>query len=70
MNPYGGINSPCSERADHLSCTIVTNNLSRLPCESKIAIFESLPNPIFPKVLAQDRPEYFLTCCCVLMLSL
>jgi hypothetical protein len=25
------------------SCTIVTNNLSRLPCESKIAIFESYP---------------------------
>jgi hypothetical protein len=47
MNPYGGINSPCSERADHLSCTIVTNNLSRLPCESKIAIFESLPNLLF-----------------------
>ena len=44
MNPYGGFNSPCSERADRHSCTIVNNNLSRLPCESKIAIFESLPN--------------------------
>jgi hypothetical protein len=43
MNPYGGISSPYLERANHYSCTIV-NNLSRLPCESKIAIFESLPN--------------------------
>jgi hypothetical protein len=43
MNPYGGISSPYSERANHYSCTIV-NNSSRLPCESKIAIFESLPN--------------------------